>query len=527
VAARVADALEQRAALLESDLLLLAENAETQRWLGQRNAAGGDSTPAREADRFLREAWTRMSASYASLAYRDPEGRDLYSLGQAPASPSALLPVERPVVDVRTGANIGSVLVRPALQSMLPLDLLATGFGRTGHGVVVDRSAGRVVYHPDPALQGSDLATLMRTERWELEVAQLGQPTGRFRYHTGDTIRVASWAAVRGLPWTVIVSGRLDEFSGPFTEVRRTTLLLFLVVAALAAIAFSLLLRRTTRSLVDLTEATAVVGDGDFTPRLPQAGRDEVGRLTIAFSAMATRVREMVSEIRTSRQMAVLGEFAAHLAHEIRNPLTSIKLNLQKLERERAAGRLPESAAKPLEISLREVGRLDTVVRGVLELGRSRAVQPEPCALRRVAGEAIDVVTGQADARGVRIEPRWAADADAVFIDPGMVKGGVLNVLLNAVEAMPGGGVILVTTEDGPGGSVLLRISDTGPGIAAERRAAVFRPFVTGKEHGTGLGLPLARQAIEDNGGTLGLSDTADAESGAEFVIAFPRYRAV
>jgi signal transduction histidine kinase len=132
-------------------------------------------------------------------------------------------------------------------------------------------------------------------------------------------------------------------------------------VAGLVTLVFSQMVRRTTRSLEDLTTATAVVGEGNFTPEFPRAGTDEVGRLTTSFGTMVNKVRETVAEIQASRQMAVLGEFAAHLSHEVRNPLTSIKLNLQKPERDQREGRLPDSAAVPLGIALRESARLDDV----------------------------------------------------------------------------------------------------------------------------------------------------------------------
>ena len=521
VASRVAAVLEQRAALLESDLTLLAENAETQRWLVERHSRGGDGASAMEADRFLRDAWSRMGASHASVTYRDSAGHGLYTLGQNRVGPDALNPVERKVRDVNTGTVLGSVVVQPILQSILPLDLLATGFGRTGRGMVIDRSTGRVLFHADPTLQGTELAGLIATQKWEAGATDLGASTGRFRYSAEGAVHVASWASVEALPWTVIVSGRLDEFSAPFTSVRRTTLFLFLAVATLAAIAFHILLQRTTRSLVELTEATAVIGQGDFSPRLPAVGHDEVGRLTTAFGAMATRVREMVTEIRTSRQMAVLGEFAANVAHEIRNPLTSIKLNLQKLDRERRAGTLSAVADQPLEIALREVGRLDGVVRGVLELGRPRPPQPVPCDLARLAAEAADTVGGQAAERGVKIE-LVSNEAVPIEVDPAQVRAAILNLVLNAIDAALAGGAIRLTST-AEGTHARLGVSDSGPGVPPERRAEIFRPFVTGKEQGTGLGLPLAKRAIEDNGGTLVLEDSSSDLGGAEFTLTFTR----
>jgi signal transduction histidine kinase len=296
--------------------------------------------------------------------------------------------------------------------------------------------------------------------------------------------------------------------------------LLFLLVALLATLVFNQLLRRSTRSLEELTAATAVVGSGDFAPALPPAGRDEVGRLTASFDTMVGKIREMVTQIETSRQMAVLGQFAAQLSHEIRNPLTSIKLNLQKLERSTREGRLPETALRPLEISLREVARLDGVVRGVLDLARVGGRPTVELSLRDLIEEALDVVAGQSEAQAVRIERTFPAAPLLVRADAAQLKGALLNLMLNALEVMPNGGSLSVraTLQDG---RVRLAIADSGPGIPPAARAEIFRPFFTTKSSGTGLGLPLARRAIEDQGGSLALA--AETESGgAQFVIELP-----
>ena len=521
VAERVAQVLETRAALLRSDLLLLAENSETQRWLTHRLAEPRDSAVDPAADGFLREVWTRISPSYDGLVYRDPQDRVIYQLGNA-GTPSRdlLAPVREAVREPEAGTLLGSVALSPLQAAAFPLEILASGFGETGYGMVIDRERGLVLYHPNRATSGGELAPLMAAEAWDVAPATLERPAGTFRYRSGDTLRVASFASLASPPWTVVVSAAEVEFAGPFTAVRRWTLLLFIAVALAAAVLFSQLLRRTTRSLEELTAATAVVGRGEFAPVLPRPGRDEVGRLTTSFETMVGKIREMMSQIESSRQMAVLGQFAAHLSHEIRNPLTSIKLNLQKLEREGREGRLPDSAGKPVGISLREVARLDGVVRGVLDLARVRPRETAACSLRRLAEETLETLAGQAEAQGVRIERAFAAGDDQVVVDPSQLKGALLNLALNALDAMPAGGTLRLATQR-RNWSIQLHLADSGPGIPAAVRAEIFRPFFTTKTSGTGLGLSLAQRAIEDNGGTLLLAPEAPG-GGAEFVIDLP-----
>jgi len=530
VADRVAEQVRARAALLQSDLHLLAENAETQRWLLRLAEGADDPDATREADRFLRDAWSRIGSSYAALTYADARQQERYRIGAtgsagfAGGTSDLLQPISLPIAQPGTNLPLGTVTLLPAVAAIFPLDLLASGFGENGHGMVLDRDTGRLLYHPEPAIRGTEFGPLIASGSWQVAREALAQPRGTFRYRSNDTVRVASFVSLPSPSWTIVVSGAVDEFAGPFTEVRRWTLLLFLMVAIAATLVFSQLLRRTTRSLEELTAATAVVGRGNLTPTLPAAGHDEVGRLTASFETMVREIRGMVSQIESSRQMAVLGQFAAQLSHEIRNPLTSIKLNLQKLERTARDGRMPDDAARPLEIALREVARLDTVVRGVLHLTRDRPQGEEVVPLRRLADEALEVVSSQAEARKVAIERTYTVAEDAVRVDPAQVKGALLNLFLNALDAMPNGGTLRVESiRDGD--RVALRIRDTGDGVGGSVRDEIFRPFYTTKESGTGLGLPLAKRAIEDNGGTLALaSSDSDPQvtAGAEFVIELP-----
>ena len=523
VADRVAESVRNREALLQSDLHLLAENAETQRWLAQRAEGVDDSAAAREADRFVRDVWARLGSTYGGLSYTDPREHEVYGFGGTiiGGAPGELLHrVSLPIRHRVTGAPLGRVTLLPSIAGRLPLDILASGFGETGHGMVLDRETGRILYHPQRAMRGADFVALIDSGAWRIDRVRLDDERGTFRYRENDTLRIASFVSLPSPQWTIVVSGTVNEFAGPFTEVRRWTLLLFLVVAIGATLVFSQLLRRTTRSLEDLTAATAVVGSGNLTPVLPPAGDDEVGRLTASFETMVREIRTMVTQIESSRQMAVLGQFAAQLSHEIRNPLTSIKLNLQKLEREARDGRMPDQAERPLAIALREVGRLDTVVRGVLHLTRERVQGAETMSLHGLTDEALDVLAEQVKERRVVVERAYDADRDSVRVDPAQVKGALLNLMLNALDAMPDGGTLRLHSSR-TDGHVVVRVRDTGEGIPANVGDQIFRPFFTTKATGTGLGLPVAKRAIEDNGGTLVLAPS-HAQAGAEFVIELP-----
>jgi signal transduction histidine kinase len=215
-----------------------------------------------------------------------------------------------------------------------------------------------------------------------------------------------------------------------------------------------------------------------------------------------------------------MGEFASRVSHEIRNPLTSIKLNLQDLNRDVEAGTLPERAARPVEICLREVRRLDAAVRRVLETARTHPPGRVRVPVHVVLDDALALMEPQFRAQGVRVHRRFRAERDGVTGDPEDLKGAFLHLLANAQEAMPEGGQVDVETEGNGAGSIRVRIRDEGGGVPPEIRDEVFRPFVSTKGEGTGFGLPTARRIVQDHGGRLALEEGSD--EGAAFVIELP-----
>ena len=178
-----------------------------------------------------------------------------------------------------------------------------------------------------------------------------------------DTDWVATAALIPHSPLVVLASGAVGEFTSSFAGVRATNLLVALSDHDARD-------RVRHRHQADDSTARDTHRRGgrnwprEFSPGLPAAGRDEVGRLTSAFATMSGHVDRMVAELEASRQMAAVGSFAGQIAHEIRNPLTSIKLNLQSLERDAREGLVAQDSRRTVEIGLEEIQRLDKVVVG-------------------------------------------------------------------------------------------------------------------------------------------------------------------
>src|SRR5262249_36719708 len=182
---------------------------------------------------------------------------------------------------------------------------------------------------------------------------------------------------------------------------------------ATAAVAFLLLSRRATRPLAVLTDAADEIGRGNFSPEFPPARGDDVGRLAGAIRAMAARIETMMTELEASRHMAAVGSFAGQISHEIRNPLTAIKLSLQSLQRDARDGLIPPGSRRTVEICLEEIGRLDRVVRGVLRLGRTHEIARRPISLVKLVDDVLELVRPQLVEHRI-VATRAPCDGDVV-----------------------------------------------------------------------------------------------------------------
>jgi signal transduction histidine kinase len=314
----------------------------------------------------------------------------------------------------------------------------------------------------------------------------------------------------------------MTEFTGPYSTAQLMYFGVVILIIALAGGAFLILAQHFMTSLEELTAAAERIGEGDLTPWLPPPGVDEVGKLSHAFATMLSRLQITMKQNEMARQMAVVGELASQLSHEIRNPLSSIKLNLQSLERETRQGVVPSDLRQVVQLCVREIGRLDDAVTSVLELGRPQRMDPRPMAVDAVVDDSLELLGPRLDRQKIAIERERAVGDVVVLGDVGQLSGVFVNLFLNAADVMPTGGVLRVTTERGAGNEVRVRVADTGPGIRPEMRDMIFQPFFSTKAKGSGIGLALALQTIRAHGGRLYFEKRSELDPGAEFVVALP-----
>ncbi len=334
-------------------------------------------------------------------------------------------------------------------------------------------------------------------------------------------------AAVPSLGLTV-VAGRSRALPAPLTDVFSSYWLFALGLAGATVLVFSALLRPVAGSLRDLTRAAEQVAQGDLRPWFPTPTDDEVGRLTLAFQNMTERLRIMVARADQSSRLAVLGKLSAYLAHEIRNPLSAVKMNLQRLERWRRADEIPERYGEAITISLREVDRLSTAVSNVLQLSPNQPQPRQGVSLHELITEVGKLLDRDFARRGVALRWDLSAEADRVLGVPGQLKSVIINLMLNALDAQPRGGKLLIRSAlvTGPsqnsGPHLELRFKDHGSGVPPRIRDRIFEPFFSTKEGGSGIGLALVSQTVGDHGGDVYLEPSSRVDDGAEFVVRLP-----
>ncbi|NTV15084.1 MAG: sensor histidine kinase [Desulfobulbaceae bacterium] len=231
---------------------------------------------------------------------------------------------------------------------------------------------------------------------------------------------------------------------------------------------------------------------------------------------------EIEAQLGASQKLSALGELSASLAHEIKNPLGSIRGTAEILLDEFPAGHPKREFA---EILLKEVERLNRTVSEILNYSRGQVANSRPEEpLDEVVARVGRLLTSHLRKKQVTLESAFCPEAAAFPVDGGKMSQVFLNILLNAIDALPRDGRIRLTVT-APAGEMRVAICDNGPGIPPARRQEIFRPFVSGKEHGTGLGLSISRRLVESCGGRIELSEAEGG--GACFSVVLPRPEAV
>lgn len=300
--------------------------------------------------------------------------------------------------------------------------------------------------------------------------------------------------------------------------------LALLMAAALVSIFWS---RRLTRPIEELSNATMVVGRGEFDIHVESPARDEIGALADSFNRMAhelkTReeaLREAHAQLIQSEKMAAFGQIGAGIAHEVKNPLAGIlgyaQLSLRKVQE-------GDPLHGNLKIIEKETKRCKNIIDNLMKFARQETVSFMATEINQVVGDAMAIVDHQLTINGVKLEKELAPDLPAVMGNANQIQQVLMNLMINAQQAMDGNpGTVRLSTAPVDSAHIEVRVADTGTGIPEEIRAKIFEPFFTTKTagKGTGLGLSVSYGIIRDHKGDIRVE--SEQGVGTTFIITLP-----
>ena len=324
---------------------------------------------------------------------------------------------------------------------------------------------------------------------------------------------------------TLITRTKLEKRTeSTMNNVRQMKIVLFALIAAGPVLALGLaviFIKGLAKPVTVLLSATRRLKSGDLSFRI-EGLRDEFGEVAASFNEMAASLNEQMQNLQRAEQLKVVGEMAAGIAHEIKNPLAGIKATMQVLLQESACS---EDERSVLLRVADEAKRIEGLIKNLLDFARP----PKPQLIRVDLNAILDSTLAFAapyssvasNSVAIDIVRELDPSLPSVLVDPTQMQQVFLNLIMNAVEAMSQGGTLTVETRLRNGdGVVEVAIGDTGKGMDETARAQLFRPFFTTKHKGTGLGLAISRRLVEMHGGNI--SVCASAGTGTVFTIALP-----
>jgi signal transduction histidine kinase len=314
--------------------------------------------------------------------------------------------------------------------------------------------------------------------------------------------------------------------------------------------------RVITRPILRLVEVTKKVASGNFSQRVEKLnGSSEISMLTQAFNNMLesieyherelekknaenlrlleetkrfneileAKIEEATKEIKEKQdglikteRLATIGELATGIAHEIRNPLSGIAVALELMKNETHN----EEHNQTISDILKELSRLERIIKGLLQLGHPRSLNLIECDPNEIIETALNLASLKAKERGIMVEKKLDCK-DRFQVDPEQIQQVLLNLLINGIDAMDGSSGKLTVETEGSNGQVKIKISDTGCGLSEKNKERIFHPFYSTKEHGTGLGLSISRRIVETHKGKLLIS--SEEGKGSTFTVVIPK----
>lgn len=337
-----------------------------------------------------------------------------------------------------------------------------------------------------------------------------------------------------------------------YADIRRMQVssLLFIIVGAFLVVGVGAFFARSIeRPLKEMIFVTRKVASGDYSARIQVGSIDEIGELANVFNAMTADLKETQGRLIMSEKLAALGTMAAGMAHEIKNPLVSLRTFSQLIQQKWED---PEFRQKFSAIVPHEIERINKIAESLLKFGRPIKTEMTRVKINAILEEALGLFETECKKKDVRVTTKYA-ELPEIIADPSQISQAVINIVLNAIQSMDNGGELVIKTDFGEavklkrpqvlgeiekegatthaswgenkrGESipvVFIEITDTGPGITEESLRHLFDPFFTTKVTGSGMGLPITLRIVEEHKGSIRVRSQAGV--GTTFIITLPQ----
>jgi len=326
------------------------------------------------------------------------------------------------------------------------------------------------------------------------------------------------------VPAVLLVGNSLEQELLLEKRIRNISLVIAGVGVFIGVVVSGIVTARFSRPIKTLAQAATEIGHGNWDVRVETSGRDEIGKLAVAFNQMTQELMGQRERLVQSERVAAWRELARRLAHELKNPLFPLQITVENLLRARqnTPKEFDEVFQESTATLLAEIANLKTIIGRFSDFSKMPAPQIQAVDLNELVRSVAQLFQGQLNRDPGRIQPKLQlGDVPQVSADPVLLRRVIENLVLNAIDAMPQGGTLTFRTmTNSDDRFAVFELSDTGAGLTAEECDRLFTPYYTTKQHGTGLGLAIAQSVISDHHGRITVS--SKKEQGTTFHVELP-----
>jgi nitrogen fixation/metabolism regulation signal transduction histidine kinase len=329
------------------------------------------------------------------------------------------------------------------------------------------------------------------------------------------------------VPAVLLVSNSLEQEMLLEKRIRNISLIIAALGIFFGVIVSAIVTTRVSWPIQKLAQAAAEIGQGNWNVRVESSGKDEVGKLALAFNQMTEELVGQRERLVQSERVAAWRELARRLAHELKNPLFPLQITVENLlrARESTPEQFDEVFRESTHTLLAEIANLKTIIGRFSDFSKMPAPQLEAVDLDEMVRAVAQLFQAQFTREPTKIQPELQlGDTPPVSGDPVLLRRVVENLVLNAIDAMPKGGTLTFRTSTADKFAVF-ELSDTGAGLTPEECERLFTPYYTTKQHGTGLGLAIVQSVVSDHQGSISVS--SQKNWGTTFHIELPLWRCV